>query len=169
MTERERYRETDPERHEVYQKTVVDQQGVPNTEDASRSVYQERSSDETGDRVVRSEHISVPSDSMQRASAVTRIKQMIYFIFGVISVLILMRFVLLLLGASQASSFVQLIYGVSQPFVAPFLGIFGEPAFNASVVEWASLIGVMVYMLIAYGISRLVELAYAPAHPTTVN
>ena len=94
---------------------------------------------------------------------VARAKQIIYFIFGAIEVLLALRFILLVLGANEASGFVRLIYGLSRPFVLPFLGIFGEPTLGASVLEWASLVGIIVYALAAYGLARLVELIYAPA------
>ena len=64
--------------------------------------------------------------------------------------------------ASEASGFIRFIYGLTQPFVMPFLGIFGEPSLGASVFEWASLIAIAIYMLLAYGISRIIELMYAP-------
>jgi hypothetical protein len=81
-------------------------------------------------------------------------------------VLLAIRFVLLLLGANEASPFVNLVYSVSWLLVLPFQGIFGEPVFNGSVIEWSSLVGIVVYMLIAYGITRVIELMYAPARPT---
>jgi hypothetical protein len=34
------------------------------------------------------------------------------------------------------------------------------------VLEWASLVGIIVYALVAYGLARLVELIYAPARRT---
>jgi hypothetical protein len=52
---------------------------------------------------------------------------------------------------------------LSRPFVLPFLGIFGEPSLGASVLEWASLVGIVVYALVAYGLARLIELIYFPA------
>ena len=167
MTEREYYRETDgtANRREIYQEQVVDATSAPPV-DATRDVYHERISGPDGDQVVRSERVSVPSEATRRAMSVTRINQVIYFIFGVINALLAIRFVLLLLGASQASPFVNLIYGLSHPFALPFQGIFGEPSFDGSVVEWASLVGIIVYSLLAYGLTRLVELIYAPARPT---
>jgi hypothetical protein len=81
----------------------------------------------------------------------------------VIEALLAVRFVLLALGANEASGFVRLIYGLSRPFVLPFQGIFGEPTLGASVLEWASLVGIIVYALVAYGLARLAELIYAPS------
>jgi hypothetical protein len=50
------------------------------------------------------------------------------FIVGVIDVLIAGRFLLKLLGASTESSFVNLVYGVSSPLVAPSTASFRTPA-----------------------------------------
>jgi hypothetical protein len=163
MTERDyiRERSPEPERRDVYQETVVDSPGVP--VDGSREVYEQRASGPGGEQVVRSEHVSVPSAAAQRTAGVDRAKQVIYFIFGVVEALLAIRFVLLLLGASEASGFVRLIYGLSQPFVLPFQGIFGAPSFEGSVIEWSSLVGIVVYLLVAYGLARVIELVYAPA------
>jgi hypothetical protein len=109
----------------------------------------------------------MPSHAASRAADVSRTKQIIYFIFGAIEALLAMRFILLALGASEASGFVKLIYGLSRPFVLPFQGIFGEPTLGASVLEWSSLVGIFVYALIAYGLARLIELIYAPPTRTS--
>ena len=165
MTEREYYRETDqPEatRKDVYIERQVDTVDVP-PENAARDIYSEHVSSSAGERVVRSERVSVPSPAARRVADVSRAKQILYFVFGAIEALLAVRFALLLLGANEASGFVRLIYGLSRPFVLPFQGIFGEPTLGASVLEWASLVGIIVYALVAYGLARLIELIYAPA------
>jgi hypothetical protein len=173
MTERKSYRAPDPapapNRRDVYRETVIDATSAPLADAAARDVYQERVSGPAGDQVVRSEHISVPSAAARRGAGVTRAKQVIYFIFGVINVLLVMRFVLLLLGANEVSPFVNLIYSLSRAFVLPFRGIFGEPDLGASVIELAALVGIVVYSLVAYGLVRVVELIYAPVYPTVTR
>lgn len=165
MTEREYYREEDaPTRRDMYRETSVDASGAPYA-DATREVYQERVAGPDGDEVVRSERVQVPSAASQRAATAARVKQVIYFVFGVIEALLALRFALLALGANQGSPFVDLIYGLSRPFVLPFQGIFGEPAVGNLVFEWSSLIAIVIYMLLAYGLVRLVDLVYAPAAP----
>jgi len=173
MTEPESYRSTNPApaptRRNVYDETRVEETSAPVADAAARDVYQERVSGPNGDQVVRSEHVSVPSAAARRNAGVTRAKQVIYFIFGAINVLLVMRFVLLLLGANEASPFVNLIYSLSRAFVLPFRGIFAEPDLGASVIEWAALVGMIVYSLLAYGIVRVIELIYAPVHPTVTG
>jgi YGGT family len=173
MSEPGSSRDTDsaPEssRRDVYRETVVDATSAPLADAATRDVYQERVSGPAGDQVVRSEHVSVPSAAARRGADVTRTKQVIYFIFGAINVLLVIRFVLLLLGANEASPFVNLIYGLSRAFVLPFRGIFGAPDLGGSVFEWATLVGIVVYSLVAYGLVRVVELIYAPVRPTVTR
>ena len=154
-----------PARRDVYHETVVDAPSAPPANAGARDVYQERVSGPAGDQVLRSEHVSVPSDAAHKRASVTRIQQVIYFICGVINVLLLLRFVLLLLGANEASPFVTLIYGLSRPFVLPFRGIFATPDLGASVIDWAALVGIVVYSLIAYGLARGIALIYAPVQP----
>ncbi len=83
----------------------------------------------------------------------------IYFIFGLLVFIVAVRFVFRLLGANPSNGFVATIYSLSAPLVAPFAGIFGQPtgideALAGGVFEWASLIAIVVYGLIAAVVSR---------------
>ncbi len=151
-----------PVQREVYRESLIDETSASVDDAVVHDVYQERVSGPDGDQITRSEHVSVPSDANRRRAGITRAKQISYFIFGVINVLLLLRFVLLLLGAQELSSFVGFIYGLSRPLVLPFQGIFAEPTLGGSVLEWASLVGIAIYSLIAYGIARVITLVYAP-------
>jgi hypothetical protein len=83
----------------------------------------------------------------------------IYFVFGVIIAFILLRMILLLLAANQTNAFVDFVYSVSAVFVAPFFGIFSyTPAYGASVFEVSSLVAVVVYALLCWGLVALVTL-----------
>ncbi len=85
--------------------------------------------------------------------------RLVLFVFGVIIAFIVLRFILLLLAANQGSTFVDLVYGISGVFVAPFYGIFGNtPQFGASVVDVSSIVAIVVYALIGWGMSSLVTL-----------
>lgn len=84
------------------------------------------------------------------------VARLIYFIFGVIIAFIALRFILLLLGANEGNAFVDLVYGISGVFVAPFYGIFGNtPQFGASIIDISSIVAIVVYALIAWAISSL--------------
>ena len=86
-------------------------------------------------------------------------QRVIYYIGGVIIALIAVRLLLQLFGASQASGFVDFIYGLSGVFVAPFFGIFGEPTFGSSHFETSALVAIIVYALVTVGIAKLITLS----------
>ena len=84
------------------------------------------------------------------------------FVVGVVDVIVAARFLLKLLGASAQSSFVNLIYGISSPLVAPFHGIFPSSGSATNSFEPASLVAIAVYALIGWGAVVLVRIATAP-------
>jgi len=93
-----------------------------------------------------------------QTSGVVIAQRVIWFIAGVINTLIAIRFVLLLLGANQSAGFVDFIYGVTAVFVAPFVGIFGQPTYGQFTFDWSSILAIAVYSLIAWGIAKLITL-----------
>jgi len=85
------------------------------------------------------------------------IARILYIIIGFIEAVIGLRFLLLLIGANPTSPFVNWIYSWSNPFVAPFAGIFGQHATVTaagqgvaaqSIFDWTALIALVVYGLI---------------------
>jgi uncharacterized protein YggT (Ycf19 family) len=91
-----------------------------------------------------------------------RAVQAVWFIVGLIDILLIIRFVLKLLAASTSSGFVTFIYNLTEPLIAPFSGIFGTPAANGSVLEPATLVALVIYSLIGWGIVALIRLMTAP-------
>jgi uncharacterized protein YggT (Ycf19 family) len=85
-----------------------------------------------------------------------RLTQMIYWIFGLVEGLILVRLVLKALGANQTAGFAQFIYGITAPLVAPFAGLFGNPTYQNSVLELTSIVALIVYALVAWLLGKLV-------------
>lgn len=91
-----------------------------------------------------------------------RAVQVVWFLAGLIDVILAIRFLLKLLAASPSSGFVQFMYNISEPLTAPFRGIFGSAATGGSVLEPAPLVGIAIYSLIAWGIVALIRLLTAP-------
>lgn len=83
--------------------------------------------------------------------------RVVYYVFGVIEVLLAMRFALLLFGANAAAGFVQFVYSVSSIFLAPFAAIFKTQTAAGATFEWSVLVAIAVYALIAWGIVALVN------------
>ena len=88
-------------------------------------------------------------------------RRVLSLIFGVLAVLIGLRILLLLLVANQQNSVVDFVYGVTEPFVAPFRGIFsfdtvtpgGGSVFDIAAV--VALIGWLLIYLLLMAILRL--------------
>jgi len=88
----------------------------------------------------------------------------IWYVAGVLLVLLAFRFVLALLGANPSNGFANFIYNVSHPFVAPFFSLFGyNLRYGVSHFETYTLVAMAVYLVIAFGLTRLVTLAQ-PRH-----
>jgi predicted ATPase len=84
------------------------------------------------------------------------------FIVGIVDILIAARFLGKLLGASAQSAFVHAIYQVSGVLVAPFTGIFGDTGTRTNTFETASLVALVVYAVIGWGIVVLIRIITAP-------
>lgn len=74
--------------------------------------------------------------------------RVIALVFSVLEVLLVVRFALKLFGANAEQALVSAIYGVTEPLVAPFRGIFAQPA-GTPVVEVATLLSIVVFVLVA--------------------
>jgi len=78
----------------------------------------------------------------------------ISLVFGLVEILVGLRFVLLLLGASLESGFVTWVYDASHPLVAPFGTVFGHVSqvipgtIPGSYFETASLVALVIYGLV---------------------
>ena len=84
------------------------------------------------------------------------------FLVGVVDIFVAARFLGKLFGASSQSAFVNFIYQVSSPMVAPFTGIFGDTGSKTNTFETASLVAIVVYAVIAWGIVVLIRIVTAP-------
>ena len=109
-----------------------------------------------------------PQRTYQAKKVIFRSYQIIWYILGVIEVLLAFRVVLKLLGASTLSGFTNFIYAISRPFALPFFGILRTTASSDLVFEWSTLIGMVVYVIIAYGLVELFQLV-KPTNPEEVE
>ena len=98
----------------------------------------------------------------REATGFQTIEYGVYFIFGILEILLAFRLILKLLGASPISSFVSFIYNLSSAFTWPFLGIFHSGVTTGvettAVFEPATLIAIIVYAILAWGIVKLIAL-----------
>jgi len=99
----------------------------------------------------------------------TKLVRAIYLIFGLIEAVLLIRFVLKALGANAEAGFAQLIYGMTGPLVAPFLGLFGTPqAASGATLELHTLIALVIYALVAWLLARGAWLVFGEGRSASV-
>jgi uncharacterized protein YggT (Ycf19 family) len=103
----------------------------------------------------------------EEVSPATRVAQVIYVILGIIIALIIIRVVLKALAANAGAAFTSFVYGITDPLVAPFQGIFPTPTSSrGSVFEFSSIVAIVVYALIAWVVVRLIEIGGRRRTPT---
>lgn len=143
---------------------MVERPGYPSRRDADQEVVVHNESQDvvTSDGSVVGQDIGTAAiyDRVEaRRSSADWISGVISFIVAVIAILIAIRLVLKLLAANTESSFTSLVYGVTNPLVAPFQNIFGTPAAgNGAVFEVSSLLAIAIYLLVGWLLTRLVQL-----------
>lgn len=97
--------------------------------------------------------------SKKEATNSQTVQYLIYFFFGALEILLAFRLVFKLAGASMGSAFVGLIYGITGIFILPFEGIFRrgftQGIETTSVLEPSTLVALIVYTVLAWGIVKL--------------
>jgi hypothetical protein len=105
---------------------------------------------------------AVTTETKRVATSSQTVEYLIYFFFGALEILLAFRLVLKLLGASISSGFVGLIYGLTGIFILPFEGIFRrgftQGIETASVLEPSTLVAIIVYPVLAWGIVKLIRI-----------
>src|SRR2546421_5990799 len=106
----------------------------------------------------------VEDTNLMRANLRYWITRVVYFVLGVLEVIMVLRFVFRLLGANQYSTFVMFLYKLSRMLVYPFNGIFNDQTIGStSIFEVSTLIAMLIYALIAWGLVALGRVIFAPS------
>lgn|GEM_PF-2870300 len=88
-----------------------------------------------------------------------KINQFLYWLLGVLEVWFLLRFFLKLVGARADNPFASFLYGTSAPLLLPFRTILPTTQLpGTSVIEWSTLIGMLVYALVTIAVIRFLRL-----------
>jgi len=105
---------------------------------------------------------AVTTETKRVATSSQTVEYLIYFFFGALEILLAFRLILKVMGASVASGFVGLIYSLTGIFILPFEGIFrrgtAQGLETTSVLEPSTLVALVVYAFLAWGIVKLVRI-----------
>jgi YggT family protein len=92
-------------------------------------------------------------------SAIARLVNITYFLFGILEALLAVRVLLHLVGANANNGFASFIYGISGPFIGPFVSLLKNPVLSTTaVLEITTIIAMIIYAVIAWLIGRLIWL-----------
>jgi len=113
--------------------------------------------------VRRSEQLTV--QEQQRAiaaanqnSAIARIVNIVYFLFGLLEVMLTLRVILHMLAANPNNGFAAFVYVLTAPFVFLFNGLFANPALGAGVLELTTVVAMIAYAILAWIVGRVIWL-----------
>ncbi len=92
----------------------------------------------------------------ERRMGLFQITRIIWSFLTLLEVLLGLRFVLKVIAANPESGFAAFIYGITSPFIAPFANLIGTPTSNGMILEVTTLIAMVIYALIFWGIVSVV-------------
>ncbi|MEK7511177.1 MAG: YggT family protein [Patescibacteria group bacterium] len=84
-----------------------------------------------------------------------RSTQVVWYILALLEILLAFRFVLKATAANASAGFANFIYTITWPFTQPFAAVFGKTQVAGSVIEWTTLLAMLVYLIVAWGIIKL--------------
>ena len=103
------------------------------------------------------------SETKIEASNTQTTEYLVYYVLGALEILLAFRLILKIAGASIASGFVKVIYAITSIFVMPFEGIFRKGFTlgleTTSVLEPATIVALVVYAILAWGIVKFVRIS----------
>ena len=79
------------------------------------------------------------------------------------------RFILKLTAANPEAGFTSFIYATTWAFTAPFIAVFSKTTVQGSIMEWTTLLAMVVYWLIAAGIARIFVMGKTVSTPEAAD
>lgn len=100
--------------------------------------------------------------SARRSSVFVWIVNSIFWLAGMLEILLGIRFLLRLFGANPENQFAQLINNLSAPFIAPFSTLFISPAYEGGtqIFDVNIVIAIIAYALLSYLVVSLVRFIF---------
>jgi uncharacterized protein YggT (Ycf19 family) len=92
-------------------------------------------------------------------TSVVRAQLFISYIVSTVSALLFIRIILSLLGANRANAFADVMYGITNPLVAPFQGLFNySTTYGVSRFEIETVVAIVVYALLGLVIAGILNM-----------
>jgi len=94
----------------------------------------------------------------EKKKIIFRAYQVVWYVVGLFEFLLLFRFIFRFSAASTTSPFVRMINSFTGPLIEPFRGIYPTTNLEKASFEWITLVAMLVWFLLAYGIVYLLQL-----------
>lgn len=91
----------------------------------------------------------------KRTRPLYRISQVVWYLLGIVEALLFLRFFLQLFDANAAAGFSQFIFQSTDALAWPFLSVFDATQIGGSILEWSTLLAMLVYWLLAWAIVKV--------------
>jgi ABC-type Na+ efflux pump permease subunit len=91
--------------------------------------------------------------------------QVVWYLCALLEIILAFRFFLHLAGANAGAGFTAFIYAISWPFAEPFIAVFRATVVDGKVFEWTTLLAMVVYLLIAWGIASMLVMSKTVSTP----
>ncbi len=126
-------------------------------QDRSTQVKTSVSHDPITNTTVRKQNVSKSSGLPDDEFALAKVNQIIWYLTHIVAVLLIIRVLLLLLGAN-ARGIVMFLYDITDIFVAPFVGVFPAPSEGGSYFDTAGILAIGFYYLLAFIATTFIRL-----------
>jgi YggT family protein len=103
-------------------------------------------------------------ESTRRIMTFSWLINTVFWLLGILEMLLVIRFLLRLFGANPANQFAQLINTLSDPFMAPFATLFISPTSTNgnNIFDLNIVIAIMAYTLLSYVLVSLIKFFFYP-------
>ncbi|MGB2786763.1 MAG: hypothetical protein WBB94_00070 [Candidatus Saccharimonadaceae bacterium] len=92
-------------------------------------------------------------------SSMVIVRRVVWYLVGLIVVFLVLRLVLVMLGANEGNAFVDFVYAIGGFFAAPFFGLFNyQPAYGQFYFELSTFVAIFIYVLAGWGLAALFAL-----------
>ena len=108
--------------------------------------------------------------NIEHRTTTFKVTQLIWLFLAILEATIGLRFFFKLIGANPENPFAAFLYRFTDFFVAPFASLTGAPAAGGMIFEFSTLIAMIVYALIFWGLERIVYVSfYRPRGPVSTK
>jgi uncharacterized protein YggT (Ycf19 family) len=108
------------------------------------------------DRVVHTDNYADEEVVYTEDATAYKANSWISYVVGIVEALLALRVLFLLFGARD-TGFAAMLYGITEPLVAPFRGIFAAPGVETGFFDTAAILAMVVYALLGWAIAALID------------